>query len=80
MHKRKCAQAQWASLGNVLVSELGEIVDPIYISPKPGLGQFADWHGLMRPGTDDSFAYDTQAQLSFCYTCFQTRKTKTEIS
>lgn len=45
----------------MLVSELGEIVDPIYVSPEPCLGQFADWHGLMRPGTDDSFAYQVHS-------------------
>ena len=43
------------SLRNVLVSELGEVVDSIYVSPEPCLGQFAHRYGLMRPGAGDSF-------------------------
>lgn len=44
-------------LGNVLVSQLGEIVHAINISPEPGSGELAHRSCLMWPWADDLLPY-----------------------
>ena len=44
-------------LGNVLISELCEIVDTINVSPEPCFGQLAYWNSLVWPWADDLFPW-----------------------